>query len=111
MKTEYPKDPSPIKELLNQSSFASIVQKAQLLLKIEQILSGILPEDFREHCRVMNLKEETLGEKTLVIEVDNSAIATRLRYQENELINQMRDYAELKLVKRIQFHIRPRTED
>ena len=102
MKTNNPKDPAPIKDLLQKSSFASIIRKAQLLLKIEQFMPDILPEGFDQYCRVMNLKEETL-----VIEVHNSAMATQLRYREDILINKMRAFAELQSVSRIQFLVRP----
>lgn len=102
MQTNNPKDPASIHTLMQQSSFASIVRKAQLLLKIEQFMPDILPEGFAEHCRVMNLKEGTL-----VMKVTNSAIATQLRYREDRLINKMQAFPELQSILRIQFLVRP----
>ncbi len=100
--SESPSDPTLINDLLRQSSFASIVQKAQRLHKIDQILPALLPGGFAPHCHVMNLREETL-----VIKVDNSAIATRLRYLESKIIDQMQPFPELQSVSRIQLHVRP----
>ena len=95
-------DPIAIKDLMHRSSFSAIVQKAQKLLKIDQLLPTLFPEGFAKHCRVMNLRDGLL-----VIEVNNSAIATRLRYLENQLINQVRQLPELQSISRIHFNVRP----
>ncbi len=100
MQTE--KDPAPINTLLGESSFASIIQKARLLLKIEQILRSNLPENFATHCHVLTFKDNTL-----ILQVDNSSLATRLRYQEDELIDLLKMQTELPAISRIQIRTRP----
>jgi len=102
MQTNYPKDPISINTLLQESSCASIIQKAQFLLKIEQVVLSFLPEDYTGHCRIMNLREETL-----VIEVDNSARATQLRYRQEKLIEKMQTHTELRSISQIQVLVRP----
>ncbi|MBT5753308.1 MAG: DUF721 domain-containing protein [Rhodospirillaceae bacterium] len=82
---ETPCDPKPIVELMSGSALGAIIQKAQLLSSIEAQLLTILADDLCDYCTVLNIHQ---GRLKLV--VNSSAVATQIRYQEEDLLNQLR---------------------
>ena len=103
MQTNNPKDPACIKDLLRDSSFSSMIRKAQALLKIEQALVDILPGDVGRHCRVMNHNCDAL-----VIATDSGSLATSLRFREDELLNEIQRHTQFHSINSIQVCVRPK---
>jgi len=83
MQTENPTDPKSIQQLMGESTFGGIIRKAQILDKIDRALFDLLNPEIQNSVRVLNLKESRL-----ILTSSNSAIATRIRYQEEELMRQ-----------------------
>lgn len=96
-------DPKPIQEVMGESTLSAIIQKAQILDKIDRCLTEILPETYADYCRVMNVKGGCL-----VISASNSAIATRLRYQEEGLLRKLRQELGLNDIVQLEVVVRPR---
>lgn len=97
-------EPQPIIEKLNTSILGDLVQKARLLLSIEKALNAQLPPDFSDHCYVMNLKEQTL-----IIGVDNAAIATRIQFTSPSLITALNNTLPGKPICALRCRVRPRS--
>ena len=97
-------DPQPINGVLSSGHLHYLVRKARLLMSIDALLPTILPfEAAASHVNAMNITEDTL-----VIEVDNAAWATRLRYSESELLDKIQMKPALTHIKRILYRIRPK---
>jgi hypothetical protein len=62
-----------------------MLDRAQKLKRLEQAILGLLPENLAGHCKVVNLKNETL-----ILATTSSAWATRLRFAGPELLKQLR---------------------
>ena len=102
MQTENPKDPKPIQELMNGTTLGAIIKKAQILDKIEHCLSDWFNKEVRDAVHVVNLKEHCL-----ILASNNSAIATRLRYQEEDLLIKLSRITDLPEITRIECIVRP----
>lgn len=93
-------DPKSIKQCFQTSSLKLIVQKAKKILSIERFLNQILPPEIAPHYRIMNLSQETL-----ILQLENAAWATRVRYLVPYLLEQ---FAQEDLgIYRIQCRVRP----
>lgn len=103
MQTDDPiRDPKPIQTLMGESTLANIIQKAQILNKIDDLIADFLPETIGQFCHVMNLKEHCL-----VLGIRNSAAATRIRYQEEELLNHLNRQTGLPTILKLECVVRP----
>jgi hypothetical protein len=58
--------------------------------------------DLAKHSFIANQREDVL-----VIEIDNAAFATRLRYNTDEIILHLRKEKEFFFLKKIEWYIRP----
>ncbi|MFV9988714.1 MAG: DciA family protein [Coxiella endosymbiont of Dermacentor nuttalli] len=95
-----PSDPKPIKQCLQASSLRLIIRKAKRILSVERFLNQILPPEITPHYRIMNLSQETL-----ILQLENAAWATRVRYLVPCLLRQ---FAQEDLrIYRIQCRVRP----
>ncbi|HKK06091.1 MAG TPA: DciA family protein [Gammaproteobacteria bacterium] len=81
------KSPKPLHKLLCASSDAlsRVLGHAQRLSALDEKLRPLLGQPLAAHCRVANLRRGTL-----VIQVDSSAWAARLRYQVPGLLKTLR---------------------
>lgn len=102
MQTENPKDPRSIQELMGENTLGNIIKKAQILDKINRALYDLLTPEIRETTQVLNLKDNCL-----VLASSNSAIATRVRYQEEELIRAINRLDGVPEILRIDCVVRP----
>ncbi len=97
------KDPEKVSKLLSKSTLGQLVEKAYFLLSIQETLYLCLPEGIRaEHCRVANLNG-----KTLVIEAEQAHFATRLRYQQHEILEKLNAGLDGVDIQTIQVKVRP----
>ena len=88
--------------LQNNRSLQRLVQGAQNIDRLQQLLNQCLQPAAREHCYLAACQNTTL---TLI--VTNGHWATRLRYQQKRLLQQLQRMPEFSQVLRIQFKVRP----
>ncbi len=105
MKTPYlnekPDELQPVLSAIVSSPLQKLVEKAQLLLKLNVFVQNWLPEDFRPHCRVMNLDYQTL-----VLGADNAALATRIQFMSPDLLKLLKKEMNLPIVVSIRCRVR-----
>lgn len=85
-------EPQSIKGLLeNQSTVGNIIAKARQLLRIDEILQMALPPELTRYVQTMNYTGSVL-----TLEVSGAAWATKIRYQEREIIQALKHFPELR---------------
>ncbi|MES2998438.1 MAG: DUF721 domain-containing protein [Pseudomonadota bacterium] len=85
-----------------QSILGFIQKKVLELKKINQLWQTEISSDLGEHSRVANFRD-----CCLVIEIDNAAWATRLRYLIPDLIKKLPKHPALQSLKHIEWYIQP----
>lgn len=77
------RSPAPLSDLLTAtgSTLKTLVERAGALHRLQQAVNKRLPEDLRAHCRVANVRDQTL-----ILQADTSTWATRLRCLIPELL-------------------------
>ena len=83
-------------------SLQRLLARAAATDHLQQLLNQYLQPAAREHCLLADYQAGTL---TLI--VTNGHWATRLRYQQKRLLEQLQSLAEFREVTRIQFKVRP----
>lgn len=83
-------------------SLQRLLARAAATDHLQQLLNQYLQPAAREHCLLADCQAGTL---TLI--VTNGHWATRLRYQQKRLLEQLQSLAEFREVTRIQFKVRP----
>jgi len=83
------KEATTCSRILENAAFP-LVDRAQKLLRLEQTVLRILPEDLSLHCKVLNLRN-----KTLIVSAPSSAWAARLRFAAPELVSQLQSHWSL----------------
>ena len=78
-----------------------MLDRAQKLKHLEQAILRLLPENLAGHCKVVNLKNETL-----ILATTSSAWAARLRFAGPELLKQLRCQFPVSL-KTLQIKVQP----
>lgn len=79
-------DPKKISDILTTGSLDLILKKAKILETFNTALTRHLPTSLAMHCHVMNFHNSIL-----VIGVDNMSWLTRLRFEEQELIQKLQE--------------------
>lgn len=79
-----------------------LLARAKATDHLQQQLNQYLQPAAREHCRLASYQDGIL---TLII--SNGHWATRLRYQQRRLLEQLQSLADFRDVTRIQFKVRP----
>jgi hypothetical protein len=85
-----------------QSILGFIQKKVMELNQLNEIWRTENTADLAQHSRIANFRDSCL-----VIEVDNAAWATRLRYLLPDLKQQLMKHAALKNLKKIEWYIQP----
>ena len=100
MKENFLSDPKSIEQCFQTSSLKLIVQKAKKILTVEKFLNQIMPPEIPPHCQIMNLSQ-----RTLILKLENSAWATRVRYLVPHLLEQFaqKDFG----IQKIKCRVRP----
>lgn len=86
---------------LLESAAVPLLERARKLVLLEQAVLKLLPQNLAGHCKVLNLKKETL-----VLGAKSSAWAARLRFAEPELLTQLQCHFP-GLVRSVQVRIQP----
>ncbi|WP_421682274.1 DUF721 domain-containing protein [Stutzerimonas urumqiensis] len=76
--------------------------EAQRLDRLQRLVEAQLQAAAREHCRVASWREGIL-----LLIVTDGHWATRLRYQQNRLLRQLRTCEEFATLAKIQFRVQP----
>lgn len=71
-----------ISEILENSSLAKIVQRANQLNELNEKIQSLLPVQFRKLYRIVNLSENRL-----IIEVPNATISQGLQLQQMQFLS------------------------
>lgn len=79
-----------------------IKEKLRLLSELNQLWPNEVEDSLAQHSRIANWRDQCL-----VIEVDSSAWATRLRYSIPDLLKKLRHHRALKQLKTIEWYINP----
>lgn len=87
-------------EILEQAHLP-IIERARKLTRLEQAVLQILPDELAAHCKVLNLKNETL-----VLSTVSPAWAGRLRFLAPDLIKQLKCRHALSICK-VDLRIQP----
>lgn len=87
--------------LLLETAALPLVERARKLLRLEQTVLKILPNDLSARCKVLNIRN-----KILILETPSSAWAARLRFAAPELLRQLQSRAALNL-DALQVRVRP----
>jgi hypothetical protein len=85
----------------SSSHFVKIVQKAQILEKINHTFKSFISADFVAHCYITDFTKETLH-----LLVENSAWATMLHYRIPEIIKSLSQQSEFRGLKTIKYKIK-----
>ncbi len=88
--------------LQSSISLQRLVARAQATDHLQHLLNQFLQPAAREHCLLANYQAGTM---TLII--SNGHWATRLRYQQKRLLEQLQGLAEFRGISRIQLKVRP----
>lgn len=88
--------------LASESTLATIFHKLESLKVLNQLWQKKMDADLAKHSFIANQRDDVL-----IIEVDNAAFATRLRYNIPEIILQLREEKEFLFLKKIEWYICP----
>lgn len=75
MKLAQTDDPKSVTRCFQTGSLKLIIQKANQIAALGKILENLLPSEIIPYCKVMNISHQTL-----ILQLDNAAQATRVRY-------------------------------
>ena len=97
------KDPERIDGLMNNPSLHAILQKAKLISHLNMCLTRHIPTHLLTHCQVLNYQDSIL-----IVGVDSAAWATKLRFEEQNLLKSLRTDANIPNILGIKYKINPR---
>jgi hypothetical protein len=88
-------------------SLQELAGKAKEIQYLNQIFSCILPSDLAKHCRLAKVDVE---ENILLVVVDSSVWATRIRYAAPDILKNLKTQPEFKSIKYIECLVVPNEE-
>lgn len=88
-------------QIFNKPLLQPLIQKIQRIQQLNQSLSEVLSSDFKRHCRVASLEGACL-----ILQVDNGAWATRLRYETPELLQVLKTHSDFVNIESIRWQVR-----
>ncbi len=99
--------PSPITKLLHHADFPAegLLQRGQYLHRLDRLLGSLLDDDCKVHCQVGNVRDGVL-----ILYVDSTAWASRLRYQSPALLKQLQQRRGLAAIQQIEIKVSPKQE-
>ena len=91
--------------LILEKAALPILERARKLARFEQAVLRLLPADLGAHCRVLNLKNETL-----VLSTTTPAWAGRLRFAVPELLTQLKCQHHME-IRQVELKIHPEANE
>lgn len=86
-----------------ESRLGSLLAQSERLTQTEHLIKTAIPKPCREHCQLASYRNGTLS-----LQADSAAWATRLRYQQQDIINQLASSNDFSGIKHIKISVRPR---
>ena len=80
-KTHYNQDPQAIQSLLANHALKSLINKVEVIEKMNAELKLLLPTVLHHHCQIINYRQPHL-----VIQASTSTVIGRLRFYETEIL-------------------------
>ncbi len=84
-----------------QGPLAYVLAKVEQLRMLSQQVQKLLRPELAQHCQVANLRDGCL-----ILQVDNAAWATQLRFEQTELLSKLRKQPELAGLASIKIQVR-----
>lgn len=99
--------PHPLTDLLKNANFPAegVLQRGQFLHRLNRLVSHLLDDDSKRHCQVGNVRDNTL-----ILYVDTTAWASRLRYQGPALLKQLQQRKGLESLQQVEVRVMPQEE-
>ena len=92
--------PINIQQILQNSDYATVMQKGLFINELNLFLQKIIPKQFNQLYRLSNFSEDSL-----IIEVQNAMVRQALLFEQSKIIAQIKQtYPEIKQLK---FKINP----
>ena len=87
------------------STLANLMKRANQALNVEQFVLQHLDADARAHCQLVTVRRHTL-----VLQTETAAWATRIRFQQAEVVKQLKQTPAFSEITRIEVKIRPQAK-
>ncbi len=99
--------PSPITKLLHRANFPveGLLQRGQFLHRLNRLVGSLLDDTFEQHCQVGNVRDGVL-----ILYVDSTAWASRMRYQAPTLLKQLQQRKGLASIQKVEVKLLPKQE-
>lgn len=96
--------PSSITQLLHRASSPAkgVLQRGQFLHRLNRLVGSLLDDDSKLHCQVGNVRDGVL-----ILYVDSTAWASRLRYQGTALLKQLQLRRGLASLQQVEIKVLP----
>lgn len=87
-------------QILASPVFRPLMQKMEHIQQLNQSLDEVLTGDLKKHCRVAGIEGTCL-----ILQVDNGAWATRLRYETPELLRALQAHRDFTNIESIRWQV------
>jgi len=93
-----------INRLINapNTSLAGLIDRAHKILSLQSQVSEVLPEDCREYCHFVSYRKGLLK-----LQADSATWATRLRFQQPQVIQRLKQIKAFTDIEKIKVLVRP----
>ena len=85
------------------SRLGSLLAQSERLTQTEHLIKMAIPTSCREHCQLASYRNGILS-----LQADSAAWATRLRYQQRDIIHQLANSKDFSGIRNIKISVRPR---
>ena len=99
------RSPLPLSRILNDRSAAveRLFRNVEFLQSINRLIAAAVSSKLAPHCAAAGIRD-----RQLVVLVDSPAWATRLHFEQNQLIQHLRQQPELNSLTGLQIKVRPK---
>ncbi len=98
--TEKQDNLQPVMDVIAQSPLQKLVEKARLLIALDDQLHKHLPKQFAGLCSVMNVQHGVL-----IIRANNASIATRLRFMADNILQGLHQSERFKSIRKVDIKV------
>ena len=98
--TEKQDNLQPVMDIIAQSPLQKLVEKARLLIALDEHLHKYLPKQFSGLCSVTNVQHNAV-----IIRTNNAAIATRLRFLSDDILKSFHEAEKFKSIRKVDIKV------
>ena len=102
MSTEKNKDPQSIVQCLGSNKLRNLIEQANQVSNLNQTVQQLLPDVLQGQVRALNYQGNTLTLSTA-----NASIATQLRFQQDVIMDKLKQLNPFRELKTISIKVRP----